>query len=273
MSITRQSLSGPIRVPLAHRERIDWHDHADHQLICPRRGVLRVSTPMGTWVVPPHRAVWIPACVAHAHRAHGPTDMRALVFDRSVNPLRLDRPTVLAVTPLLREVIASLTDDAELTGGQRRNLERVALDQLRRVEELPLCLPSPTDPRLRDVTEILRDDPADSRTLAELGAVVGAAERTLSRLFRSQTGMTFPQWRAQLRLHHSLVLLATGASVTAAAGACGYSGPSAFIQAFRNAFGTTPGEHGRADTERPPPARNDLGPSSPGPAAAGARPA
>ncbi|MCM2413059.1 helix-turn-helix domain-containing protein [Streptomyces sp. RKAG290] len=245
MSPTRRTLHGPTRVPLAHQERIDRHHHLEHQLICPSRGVLEVSTPLGMWAVPPHRAVWIPAGAEHSHRAHGPTELRALTFGHLDNPLRLDRPTVLAVTPLLREVVACLTDDTELAGDQRqrRNLERVALDQLRRVEPLEVCLPAPADARLRDIARILRHDPADGRTLTELGKAVGSAPRTLSRLFRAETGMSFPQWRTQLRLHHALTLLASGGSVTTVAAACGYSGPSAFIQSFRHAFGTTPGSY------------------------------
>jgi AraC-like DNA-binding protein len=243
MPVNRHPLHGPTLASLIHRERIDWHDHTEHQLIHPSAGVLQVSTPLGVWVVPPHRAVWIPAEVPHAHQAHGPTQMRTLAFARTVNPLRLDRPTVLAVTPLLREVVISLTGDTGLTAGQRENLERVALDQLRRVEELPLCLPSPGDDRLRAVHALLSEDPADQRTLAELGAAVGASERTLSRLFRSETAMSFPQWRTQLRLHHALTLLAAGSPVTSVATACGYSSSSAFIEAFRNAFGSTPGRY------------------------------
>ncbi|MCF2527784.1 AraC family transcriptional regulator [Yinghuangia soli] len=258
MSTTRLPLDGPTRRALTHRERVDWHDHAENQLIAPGLGVLQVSTPDGTWIVPPHRAVWVPAGIPHAHEAHGPTEMRNLCFPAAVNPLRLDRPTVLAVTPLLREVVAALTGaahvpdrDRPLSAAHRRNLEQVALDQLRRVDELPLGLPAPRDPRLRDIAALLTADPGDERTLAELGAAVGAAERTLSRLFRAETGMSFPQWRGQLRLQYSLKLLATGRSVTAVAAACGYATPSAFIEAFRHAFGTTPGSYRKQAAHQP----------------------
>ncbi|WP_371480482.1 helix-turn-helix transcriptional regulator [Kitasatospora sp. NBC_00315] len=245
-AVRRHHLDGPTNVELAHRECIDWHDHTVHQLIHPSRGVLQVSTAMGAWAVPPHRAVWIPAGVPHSHRAHGVTRMRTLVFNRSVDPLSVDRPTVLAVTPLLREVIVALTDEGPgpaLTPQQCRNLEAVALDQLRRVDALPLHLPAPADDRLRALAALLHADPADPRTLAGFGVAVGASERTLSRLFRRETGMGFPQWRTQLRLHHSLTLLAAGASVTTVSTACGYGNPSAFIEAFRHAFGTTPGRY------------------------------
>lgn len=104
-------------------------------------------------------------------------------------------------------------------------------------------LPTPSDPRLRELCEILRDDPADNRTLAALGARVGASDRTLTRLFKADLGMTFPQWRTQLRLYRALVLLAENVPVTAVAHACGWSSTSAFIDVFRRAFGHPPGTH------------------------------
>jgi AraC-like DNA-binding protein len=242
----RRPLLGPTRQELANREQIDWHDHAEHQLIHAGRGLLQVFTPAGSWVVPSHRAVWIPAGIAHSHRAHGPTRMQTLAFPSAVNPLSLNRPTILAVSPLLREVIVSLTADVldpQLTDQQRRNLMQVALDHLRPLDASPPHLPAPTDPRLRDVAAILCADPADQRSLAELGAAVGASERTLSRLISAEIGMGFARWRTQLRLHHSIILLAGGVPVATTASACGYGNASAFIESFRQAFGTTPGRY------------------------------
>ncbi|MFJ1795858.1 AraC family transcriptional regulator [Kitasatospora griseola] len=240
-----QRETGPSRHALAHRQRIEWHWHDVNQLITPGLGVLEVSTPHGRWVVPPHRAVWLPAGVAHTHRAHGVSELRCLVYPAGMNPLGLAAPAVLAVTPLLREIIAELTGPDAPTGRPARTLELAALDQLARAPELPIGLPQPTDARLRDVAALLTEDPADGRSLAELGRAVGAAERTLSRLFRRELGVGFPQWRTQLRLQHALVLLAQGRSVTSTAAACGFRSPSAFIEAFRHAFGTTPGRHQR----------------------------
>ncbi|MBR7837038.1 helix-turn-helix transcriptional regulator [Actinospica durhamensis] len=262
MSVNRLDLSGPTRRSLLSGELIDWHDHSVNQLCYPLRGVLEISTPLGVWVVPSHRAVWIPAGVPHAHRAYGATEMRTLVFPQTVNPLRLDRPTVLATDPLLREVIVALSEAQdpdgvgrpqadELDATQRHHLELVALDRLRLVEELAFSLPAPQDDRLRAVAALLTADPADERSLAELGRVVGAAERTLSRLFRTELGMSFPQWRGQLRLQRALTLLAAGSSVTTVAGLCGFRSPSAFIDAFRRAFGTTPGRYRESARPRP----------------------
>jgi AraC-like DNA-binding protein len=214
--------------------------------VYPSSGVLAISAAAGTWVVPPQRAVWIPAGVPHAHRAHGPTQMRTLAFPPAAgaDPPLPAGPAVLAVSPLLREIIVALTSDdgAPYTARQREDLERVALDQLRRVGQLPVRLPALADDRLRAIAAFLRANPADERTLADFGMAVGASERTLSRLFRQEAGMSFPQWRTQFRLQHALVLLADGMPVTTTALACGWSNPSAFIETFRGAFGATPGK-------------------------------
>jgi AraC-like DNA-binding protein len=240
-----RELTGPTYVELGHRDTIEWHYHDVQQLVYPSSGVLAISAAAGTWVVPPQRAVWIPPGVPHAHRAHGPVQMRTLAFSAAAaDPPLPASPVVLEVSPLLREVIVALTssDGTPYTARQRATMEQVALDQLRRVGQLPVRLPALADDRLHAVAALLRTDPADERPLAELGLVVGASERTLSRLFRKEAGMSFPQWRTQFRLQHALVLLADRTPVTTTALACGWSNPSAFIDTFRRSFGTTPGK-------------------------------
>jgi transcriptional regulator GlxA family with amidase domain len=163
----------------------------------------------------------------------------------SANPLGLDAPTVLAVSPLLRELIVACTRHPDDDSPEHGRLRAVLLDQLRASPQQPVQIPTPTDPRVRAVCDLLHDDPADDRTLAELGRQVGAGQRTLSRRFRTDLGMTFPQWRTQLRLYHALHLLADDEPVTSVAHRCGWSSASSFIDAFRQAFGETPGAHRR----------------------------
>jgi AraC-like DNA-binding protein len=161
----------------------------------------------------------------------------------TVNPLGLGSPTVLVVGPLLRELIRAYTGAPHDDSAERRRLRDVLLDQLRASPQRPVHLPEPTDPRLVAVCAALHGDPADPRTLAALGADAGVSERTLTRLFHSDLGMTFPQWRTQLRLYHALRMLADGSPVTAVAHRCGWSSTSAFIDVFRRAYGHTPGTH------------------------------
>jgi transcriptional regulator GlxA family with amidase domain len=148
---------------------------------------------------------------------------------------------VLAVSPLLRELVVAYTREPGDTSAERRRLRAVLLDQLRHSPRQPIQLPTPRDPRLVELCAMLHADPADPRTLRQLGGEVGASERTLSRLFRAELGMTFPRWRTQLRLHEALILVADRLPVTAVAHRCGWSSASAFIDAFRATFGHTPG--------------------------------
>lgn len=228
---------------LAPGGSIDAHRHDDHQIVYAGRGVLTVTTGEGSWVAPGTRAIWVPAGTVHAHRAYGELDLHLVGLPVTENPLGLDTPTVLAVSPLLRELLIAYTRAEGDDCPERARLRAVLLDQLRASAQQPLHLPTPTAPLLRALCDILQADPGDSRTLAELGRLVGASDRTLSRLFRSDLGMTFPQWRTQLRLHHALVLLTERTPVTAVAHQCGWSSTSAFIEVFRRTFGHTPGSH------------------------------
>ncbi|MBC2876610.1 MULTISPECIES: AraC family transcriptional regulator [Streptomyces] len=237
--------------PLRAGTEVDAHRHDEHQIVYAGRGVLSVTTDEGSWIAPGNRALWIPAGTVHEHRAYGDTEIHLVGLPLAENPLSLNRPAVIGVGPLLRELILAYTEEptdptAASTAAptaERLRLRAVLLDRLRRSDEQPLHVPAPRDPRLAAVCAVLRDDPADHRTLAQLGAAYGAGERTLTRLFRSELGMSFPQWRTQVRLHHALLLLAEGASVSTVARRCGWASSSAFIDVFRRAFGHTPGAH------------------------------
>ncbi|WP_225827489.1 AraC family transcriptional regulator [Streptomyces naphthomycinicus] len=220
---------------------VDAHRHDEHQIVHAGRGVLAVTTDAGSWIAPATRALWVPAGTVHAHEAHGALELHLVGLPATENPLGLDAPTVLAVGPLLRELIAAYARGAQDGSPERARLRAVLLDQLRAAPQQPLHLPTPSSPVLRALCDILRADPADGRTLAALGREVGASERTLSRLFRGDLGMTFPQWRTQVRLYHALVLLAGRTPVTTVAHRCGWSSASAFIDVFRRTFGYTPG--------------------------------
>lgn len=244
MLITRRFPQPLSRRHLASREQIEYHDHAQHQLFYPVRGVSLVTTNDGTWTIPPLRAIWLPAGCPHRHTAIGPVEVCWLLLSPDANTLPADRPTLLNVSPLLRELLLALTDTPMPSAEERERLKAVVFDQLHpSTISAAYLLPDPHDRRLRTIADILRDYPGDPRTLAQFGRLVGASERTLSRLFRADTGMSFPQWRAQLRLHTALIALTSEGAVGDVAHQCGYSTASAFIAAFSRAFGLTPGSY------------------------------
>jgi AraC-like DNA-binding protein len=212
-------------------------------LVYAASGVLSVHTESGIWIVPANRVAWVPASSMHHHRAHGDTDMRIVFLPPSLARRAPAHPAVFLASGLVREVLLTLTGPRHFGRGARARLHRVLVDELHEAHEQPTHLPEPRDDRLRSVARILGDNPADSSPLATLGQKVGAGARTLSRLFHDELGMTFYEWRTQLRICHALVLLAEGHDTTHVAHACGWANPSSFIAAFTAIVGTTPGRH------------------------------
>jgi AraC-like DNA-binding protein len=216
-----------------------WHTHPTHQLNWAEDGVLTIATAAGTWVLPPTRALWIPAGTEHTTGSTRSTTMRSLLIERDLVDWRV--PTVIRVGPLLGPLLSYLA--SELDSGPRSRAEAVVQDLLEPVDTTPIQLPMPVDDRAADVARALRRNPADSRTLANWGKHVGASERTLARLFGAETGMGFDEWRTRLRLTEAIRLLADGVSVTATGQRVGYATPSAFVAAFRRLTGMPPGRY------------------------------
>ena len=236
------------------------HSHPRRHLVYAARGVLSVHTERGTSIVPANRVGWTPAGFTHYHRAHGHTDMRILFLTASLARLAPGHPAVFMVSDLAREILLTLTgprnwDRAarDWDRAARARLRRVLVDELNEAHEQPLQLPEPRDDRLQAVAQALYEQPADSTSLAELGQRTGASARTLSRLFRNELGMTFYEWRTQLRIYHALVLLADCHDTTHVAHACGWANPSSFIAAFANIIGTTPGRYRTSHQRRTTP--------------------
>jgi AraC-like DNA-binding protein len=226
--------------PAGHK--IPWHFHDRDQLVYAYRGVMTVSTADGTWIVPTHRAVWIPAALSHAITMSGAVAMRSLYFRRRMIKSMPRSCCVVSVPPLLRELIAGACEFGALNRANRaqRHLMLMIADQLQAISVEPLRLPTPIDPRAKRVAEILGSNPGERRPFSLLCEEVGASKRTIERLFLRDVGMTWGKWRQQLRLMHAMRYLAEGAKVTDAALQSGYSTPSAFVSMFRRTLGTTP---------------------------------
>ncbi|WP_019930702.1 helix-turn-helix domain-containing protein [Nocardia sp. BMG111209] len=243
MSMTRHSSPTPtVTYELAGGAQIDRHRHPGPQLVYSSSGAVEVRTDAGDWIAPADRAIWIPAGCRHEHRFYGPTRFHCVAFDSGLTPDR-DTPVVLTVTPLIRELIVACSAADELPAAEAGRLRRVLLDRLRRSPEQLLRLPAARDSRLRRACALVEDDLTVAWTLVELGHRVGAAERTLSRLFRTELALSYPQWRTRLRLHRATQLLAEGVPVTVVAHRCGWASASAFIDVYRRVLGHTPGTY------------------------------
>ncbi len=222
------------------------HMHERTQLIFAARGVMTISTAQGAWVVPPQRALLMPAGVTHEIRMAGAVSMRTLYVRPDAEQGRLPATVrVIAVSPLLRELILRacalpvLYDEA----GPDGRVMMLILDEIAALPSLALDLPMPQEARLQALCYRLRADPGDTRTLDAWAREAGASARTLARLFQKETGLSFADWRQQARLLAAMARLAAGQPITRIALDLGYDSPSAFAAMFKRALGEPPSRY------------------------------
>lgn len=224
---------------------IQPHVHPRGQLLWAVQGILTVTSEKGVWVVPSTHAVWIPGGHAHQVSNETATQTRNLYIDPSFCVRQsVDNIIMVKMSALMREVILKLTEGEESLSKERGyHLGLVALDELESLEALELYMPSGRDPRLRRLISMIVNQPDQSVSLEWLAAQVGASVRTIERLFKAETGLTFRQWRSRFRLMNSLEKLAQGDNTTLVAHHLGYRSVSSFIASFKTLFGCTPQEY------------------------------
>jgi AraC-like DNA-binding protein/quercetin dioxygenase-like cupin family protein len=222
--------------------QVPEHAHGSDQLIYAIRGVMEVYAGRNMWLIPPQFALWIPARTFHRIRMPAAVSMRTLYF----RPGLVSRPAsgcaVLSVTPLLRELIVETVRIGRL---RARNLHERALRDLtilhvKQATSAPTRVTLPTDSRALALAQAILDDPSQTKPLIRLCTDAGMSLRTMQRIFQKELGTDFDSWRRQVRLMKAIELLVAGCSVKETAFTIGYNQPSAFVEAFRRTFGSTP---------------------------------
>jgi AraC-like DNA-binding protein len=228
--------------------RLDTHMHREAQLVYAAQGTMQVTTPEGRWLVPPDRAVWVPALLEHSIDVLADIQMRTLYFDvawlsREKRSASLAAEFVVRVSPLLHQAILALFD----AGNGRERIElliRLVMLELHQAEDSATFMPLPHEPRCRRAADIVLGDPTGSHEIETLAREVGTSARTLSRLFSSETQLSFKSWRQRARIAAAIERLSMEASlpVKQLASELGYASVPAFSHAFRQVTGKTPTE-------------------------------
>lgn len=222
-----------------------WHHHKRAQLLYGSFGVMSVTTDEVSVVVPPYRALWVPALVDHEVRCRSHVSVRTLYVDPEA---RSNLPTacrVLEVSTFLRELIIEATAipvEYDQSGRDGRVMELI-LDELTATPVAPLHISMPQSERLLEICRLLLDNPGQKRTAAQWAEIACMGHRTFTRNFRRETGMSFSEWRQHVRLMEAMARLASGQQVTKVAFDVGYSSASAFTAMFHRTFGLAPLEY------------------------------
>jgi AraC-like DNA-binding protein/quercetin dioxygenase-like cupin family protein len=228
--------------------RLDTHMHREAQLVYAAKGTMQVTTPKGRWLVPPDRAVWVPALFEHSIDVLADIEMRTLYFDlawlkRERRSASLDAEFVVRVSPLLHQAILALFDGRD-DPDRTELLVKLAMLELHQAEDSATFIPLPHEPRCRRAAHIVLGDPTGSHEIETLAREVGTSARTLSRLFSSETQLSFKSWCQRARIAAAIERLSVDAniSVKQLAADLGYASFPAFSHAFRQVTGKTPTE-------------------------------
>lgn len=219
------------------------HTHKRAQLIFAPSGVMDLSASGRHWLVPPQRALWMPAGTVHEMQARTDVEMRTIwVRVADVRTPLPTTPTLVDVTPLLRELIVRAVDlpiEQGASGAAAHVLELI-FSELHFLSQDELGMPRVSDPRLMRVEAALRREPGDTRSIEEWAAVANMSPRTFVRHLKKETGLSFAAWRQRIRLTEGVVRLACGESITSTALSLGYESVGSFSRMFKQAMGVCP---------------------------------
>lgn len=220
--------------------RIDPHSHEWAQVLYAVAGVMWVEVEREALLVPPQRAVWLPAGTVHSIHMMSAVDMRNLyLHEQNVQPLS-KQSGVFEVNGLLRELITTIAEQERDEIYLKAAYRLVVLELAHAARySLRIRLPSSSDRRLEVLCRAVIDNPSVDIGFEQHAASVGASVRTLSRLFAQEFGMGFAQWRRQVQLAVALSRLAEGQPVSRVARSLGYL-PSSFSDMFRRELGVSP---------------------------------
>ena len=223
------------------------HTHQRGQFAYAACGVISVFSGQGNWVVPPQRAIWVPAGVAHEMTMAGPVTMlNTYIANPAAGQLALPAHCqVFGVSPLLRQLLLQAQDIPALYDETQREglLMRLLLHEIAAMPPLSLNAPLPNEPRLARACRHLLAQPSLNIGIDDMTRQVGMSRRTFTRRFQRATGLSVGEWLLAERLRRSQELLETSShSMDRIAELVGLKTAAILRQHFRTRFGVSPSE-------------------------------
>lgn len=217
------------------------HSHDCDQLLYGGSGMMTVTTDQGAWLLPPKRALWIPAGTVHTVRMIGPVATRSLFSVPNLAIRGSSRCEVIRITPLIHALLIAAYEARALPLDARKHLLlSLLLTELRGASSELLSLAFPVSKALSEKCQAYLTNPTPHETIEAWSDELGMSRRAFTRRFRRETGQSFATWRQQACLFVALPRLAAGETVTNVAFSLGYASSAAFTSMFRRVFGTTP---------------------------------
>lgn len=225
--------------------RLDNQQSASGQLVFIEYGVIAVITEQGRYLVPPRQVIWLPGATDYQLVAATPAAIVRFQLSQQTQHQLNNTTTVLAVDGFLLSLLTESIDRQVMNFGALayHHLSHLLLSRLELAPPLSLLLPAIKDPRLLAITRRQQKFPALKTDLVAWGKFVKTSSRTLTRLFKNETGMTYSQWKQIMLIHIAIIELSLGVSIADIAKSLGYESSSAFIYMFKKHMKVTPSHY------------------------------
>ncbi|OTG79844.1 AraC family transcriptional regulator [Acinetobacter sp. ANC 4558] len=230
-----------------HGSIIAPHSHDRAQLLYASKGTIRVQTADHIWLVPPQCALWIPAFIEHGVTPLSEVRLSTVLVEQSAAYVMGEKCFLVRMTNLLKELVLRFNqlDMIEKTGSPysedlEKSLQLLIFDEIKQALTYPIEIPWPKDKRLVLVCEQLILHPEQCKDLNIWSDRIGTSSRTLMRLFRKETGLSYRAWIQQMHVVLALDFLAQGETISYIAKSLGYTNASAFSAMFKRHLGYSP---------------------------------
>lgn len=222
----------------------DWHAHPHHQLLYAHAGTLRLEAEQHLYLLPPQRAVWIPAGVMHRTTLNKVRSSSVFLLPALV-PTTIKQVRVIAAAPLVREMLLFATRWSQhrpaedvLATAYFQTLGLLCAEWI--MQEMPFHLPVAQTPSLLAAIDFTLMN-LERVDLAQVAGVANCSPRHFSRRFKQETGLEWRQFRLHARLLRAMeLLIEPRVQITQVAYVVGFNSLSAFAKAFSLFVGESP---------------------------------
>lgn len=230
-------------IPLVHSstEETHPHQHQHGQILLVEKGILSLTINHEQWTVAQGCLGWIPPGYTHEATMYGDMAGQLIYIDPPLTHFMPTSPKVGRYDRFQQALIYRLIE-LQTQSSIAQNYFDVLVHEINTLQDFKWSFALPKDHRALKIALQLIQTPEDKCTQEAWAEYGHLSIRTMTRLFKKETGLSFSMWKQIIRLHASLRYLSTGETVSNTAIACGYDNVSFFIKIFKEKLGCTPAE-------------------------------
>ncbi len=229
-----------IKVVKQRSSTIEPHSHLFGQISYTSEGVLYIQAEDKVYIVPPNMAIYLPPKIVHQNKTHKKVIITTLYISNKFKKIFFNQIRLINITELIKNIITkiNLLTKAELHQLKGRRLISILLDEIFMNEPVSYTELIITDNLIiKKVYDIFCKARNNYPSIEQTAELIHVSSRTLLRIFKKETGMSFILWKQRFLFIKSIELLQKYRSTGLVAYHLGYKSDAAFISMFKKMSG------------------------------------